>query len=151
MNEPLTLEQLREMDGKPIWIENIKEPSKSEWKLCHQGHGDYLIFQGGYLQGFKLEEYGKNWLKEYGKTWLAYAYPPAHINREEWKPCEHCKPSCYNCKKFEYSNEYELYKSCEECKSYLNFDPSHNYCSVCGRPLTEEAWEELEKRVRGEK
>lgn len=26
--------------------------------------------------------------KDYGKTWLAYAYPPAHIDREAWGPCE---------------------------------------------------------------
>lgn len=25
------------------------------------------------------------------------------------------------------------------------------FCPVCGKPLTEESWEELEKRVRGEK
>lgn len=25
------------------------------------------------------------------------------------------------------------------------------YCPKCGQPLTEEAWKELEKRVRGEK
>ena len=28
--------------------------------------------------------------KDYGKTWLAYAYPPAHIDREAWEPCEYC-------------------------------------------------------------
>lgn len=143
-NKPLTLEQLREMDGKPVWIENIKEPSKSEWKLCHQGHGDYLIFQGGYLQGFKLEEYGKNWLKEYGKTWFAYAYPPAHIDREVWKPCKACT-GCASCR-HSLASGSDSKSACFWCDNHNRYKP-RSFCPECGRPLTEEAWEELEKRV----
>lgn len=80
-----------------------------------------------------------------------YAYPPVHINREAWKPCEHCKPKCRIC-----ANCSILYKcgepqDCADCKDYSNFYSDYNYCDYCGRPLTEEAWKELEKRVRGEK
>lgn len=33
-NEPLTLEQLREMDGKPVWVEDVKH-----WALIDIGKG----------------------------------------------------------------------------------------------------------------
>ena len=82
-NESLTLEQLREMDGEPVWIQNIEEPDKSQWRLCHWDRGKYLVLQGISVKGYLLEEYGE--------SWLAYAYPPAHIDREAWeKPCNMC-------------------------------------------------------------
>ena len=52
----------------------------------------------------------------------AYAYPPAHIDREAWEPCE----------------------LCEKQRKVFN----ENFCGECGRPLTKEAWAELEKRLR---
>lgn len=54
----------------------------------------------------------------------AYAYPPARIDREKWELCMWCVPN----------GQFGL----------------NNYCSACGRPLTEEAWAELERRVCGE-
>lgn len=52
-NKPLTLEQLKRMEGEPVWVENLKNPQTSHWwvveELCH-GTWD-----------------------NYGKTWLAYA------------------------------------------------------------------------------
>lgn len=56
------------------------------------------------------------------------AYPPAHIDREAWEPCMLCKnPKSLN----------------------LFLEMNCRYCPKCGRPLTEEAWAELEKRLRG--
>lgn len=52
-----------------------------------------------------------------------YAYPPARIDREKWELCMWCVPN----------GQFGL----------------NNYCSACGRPLTEEAWAELESRLRG--
>lgn len=77
------------------------------------------------------------------------AYTPAYIDREAWEPCKECR-SCENC---EYVLDYEYDEPCDRCKSCLDsmrrsrFEPVA-FCSKCGRPLTEEAWAELEKRVR---
>lgn len=66
-NEPLTLEELREMDGKPVWIERIESDSTDdgEWalvfckeKFCRTSCGNIVLFC---------------W---YGTGWLAYRRPP---------------------------------------------------------------------------
>lgn len=44
-----------------------------------------------------------------------------HIDRETWEPCE----------------------LCEKQRKVFN----EKFCGECGRPLTEEAWAELEKRI----
>ena len=45
------------------------------------------------------------------------------IDREKWEPCMWCVPN----------GQFGL----------------NNYCSACGRPLTDEAWAGLERRVFG--
>lgn len=73
------------------------------------------------------------------------AYSPAHIDQEEWEPCIECAPNCSWCKHYQ-----EIAKTipdvCRECKHYSNYEPEYNFCCECGRPLTPEAWAELEKR-----
>lgn len=137
---PLTLEQLRQMDGKPVWVQNLEEPEKSQWRLCHWDRGKYLVLQGIYVQGY-LEE-------DYGESWIAYAYPPAHIDLEAWEPCESCI-SCDNCRNQKDYDPYEgTYGECGQCYGYAHFDPC-NFCHECGKPLTPEARAMLEKRLRG--
>ena len=63
-NEPLTLEQLREMDGEPVWVET--KAGLKFWgivtKICvSSGDGRYLLI---------TED------TEYGQTWVAYRRPP---------------------------------------------------------------------------
>ena len=135
--EPLTLEQLREMDGQPVFV--VTKAGNKFWAIVTKhcvssGDGRYL------------------WISdedtEYGKTWLAYAYPPAHIDREAWEPCGECAPNCSWCKHCQ-----EISKTipdiCRECNHYSNYEPEYNFCCECGRPLTEEAWSILEKWLRG--
>lgn len=93
--EPLTLEQLMEMDGQPIFL-----PEANCWALVTK---DVFVMLLTFQDGEKCS--ANDWYKQVGP---AYAYPPAHINLEGW-----------------------------------------NDCSACGRPQTEEAWAELEKRLRG--
>lgn len=86
--------------------------------------------------------------KDYGKTWLAYAYPPAHIDREAWGPCEACKEGTIEI-------NIPEFRALAICNQHMNHDAftlnlQTLFCPVCGRPLTEEAWKELENRVRGE-
>lgn len=72
--------------------------------------------------------------------------------REKWeKPCGYCdQQSCTTCKNL---GEADYVFPCSDCspsgrcgKSY--YEPS-DFCRYCGRPLTEKAWAELEKRLRG--
>lgn len=68
------------------------------------------------------------------------AYPPARIDREAWTGCT-CNTkskSCCTC----------VSLRCQFCIGESEYKRG-KYCSACGRPLTEEAWAELEKRVRG--
>ena len=69
--QPLTVEQMREVVGKPYWHVGLQEDSpKPHWKIL-----DPFVSK-------HPEDYG------YGKRWLAYAYPPAHIDREAWVSVE---------------------------------------------------------------
>ena len=69
--QPLTVEQLREVVGKPYWHVGLQEDSpKPHWEIL-----DPFVSK-------HPEDYG------YGKRWLAYAYPPAHIDREAWVSVE---------------------------------------------------------------
>lgn len=74
----------------------------------------------------------------YGKFWKAYAYPPAHIDREAWT-AEWIK--------------YDGYTECSKCKHWYDSPESEDdgdrpaFCPSCGRAMTPEAWAELEKRM----
>lgn len=63
-NEPLTPEELREMDGEPVWVASPDHVFEPCWMLVMLRH-DFVM---------------ANWqicdFKEYGKTWLAYRRRP---------------------------------------------------------------------------
>ena len=67
-NEPLTLEQLREMDGEPVWIVDI---GGRNW----YGPGWAIVDREN-----NLVRTVKNWnpvfFEKYGERWLAYRRPP---------------------------------------------------------------------------
>lgn len=141
---PFTLEQLRGMNGKPVWI--VESPDWGHWELSEDAE-DYLCDRDTDLYGLTYPDpEGKAGLHKLG--WLAYAYPPAHIDREAWEPCESCM-TCDSCKNREGYNPYEgMLGDCGTCYKNSNYEPD-NFCRECGRPLTPEAWAELEKRLRG--
>ena len=71
----------------------------------------------------------------------------AHIDREAWEPCAECeKKSCDNCR---YSEYFSYLEPCKSCENASEWKPVQNFCGDCGRPLTDEAWAVLEKRLRG--
>lgn len=141
--EPLSLEQLREMDGKPVWI--VEYPDWGHWELSEDAE-DYLCDRDTDLYGFMSDLDGEAGFHELG--WLAYPYPPAHIDRSKWEACDHCKKACWNCNHNLLCCEGND-KECDDCvnQSKWEFLAYQNYCPKCGRPLTEEAWVELERRV----
>lgn len=72
---PLTLEQLRELNGQPVWI--MEAPDWGHWELSEDA-GDYLTDRDPELYGLTYPDpEGKGGLHKLG--WIAYAYKPAHI------------------------------------------------------------------------
>ena len=72
-NEPLTIEQLREMDGEPVWVDAIqKVPTCVDgWCVVFIGRGDWsscALIPGD-------EDTPWEFLT-YGTVWLAYRRPP---------------------------------------------------------------------------
>lgn len=140
--KPLTLEQLREMDGQPVWCEDV-----GKWALVS-------VDNVGEWKGVPFALFEKNggrfeWNVEDRELFL-YSYPPTHIDRSKWEGCENCKEECWNCENNTFVGE-GIPEECEDCvnKSKWIYRYSNNYCPYCGRPLTEEAWAELERRLRG--
>lgn len=68
-NDPLTLEELREMDGEPVWIIPMRGSGgfrtwmlvDAEYELCREAHGEMAVFENC------------------GKTWLAYRRRPEEV------------------------------------------------------------------------
>lgn len=69
-NAPLTLDELRQMDGEPVWIHFIGGAviRNDGWFIVSQ-IGTSEIFLSG-----KVSVYKKFWY--YGETWLAYRHKP---------------------------------------------------------------------------
>lgn len=71
--KPLTLEQLREMDGKPVFIinkSNHPENNRSCWEIISTIQDEILYLKGAGKYCYRLDNYAT--LDKYGKTWLAY-------------------------------------------------------------------------------
>lgn len=129
---PLTLEQLQEMDGKPVyWMED------DSWGIISvDSAGPWAGIP--FFRGRKFEVNFEYDIESRGMD--VYAYQPAHIDRELWEPCDQCK-SCESCYKLDSFH-------CFECKEMSEFVPDSSFCGKCGRPRTLEAWKQMEKRLR---
>ncbi len=126
--QPLTLEQLRGMEGQKILIYRMKSTETLEPGTVKM-NGD-VLGDNGTLAYHEL----------YLLTWVAFSFSPANIDRDAWTGCT-CNTkskSCCTC----------VSLRCHHCVGESEYKRG-KYCSACGRPLTEEAWAELEKRVRG--
>lgn len=71
LNEPLTLEELRGMYGKPVWVE-YKDGKDGRWGLVGIGE---ITFQAG-----EFCVIGKD---GFGEGWKAYRRPPKEEHHEE--------------------------------------------------------------------
>ena len=63
-NDPLTLEQLREMDGEPVWVQCLSNEDYSGWIIAD------LCFNG------VATKYFYAYFDYYGEEWLAYRRKP---------------------------------------------------------------------------
>lgn len=69
LNAPLTMDELREMDGDPVWIK-LFDPDEEFWVLRNEWvdtrNPEPMIL-------FRMRWYSHS---DYGKTWLAYRQKP---------------------------------------------------------------------------
>ena len=68
-NQPLTLDELRKMDGEPVWVQSPGVPEYGRWAIV-EGVGENCLFLH---DDFTCHEYGK--------TWLAYRQKPEEVQK----------------------------------------------------------------------
>lgn len=147
--KPLTLEQLREMNGRcvKVIVDGI-EPLEM-LALVEAPEDEDCVLLRNNLGG--VSEFYSDDLREDGVK--VYAYPPACIDREAWEPCGRCEEKdCSNCA---YGDDPEARSHCKNCEGESwwrsEWTPYYDFCPWCGRPMTEHAWAKLEKRVEASK
>ena len=82
---------------------------------------------------------------------------PAKLDRSRWEGCEYCKgdPDGYTSVVKEWHGSGDMYipegkPQLVVSKKYSDVARIHiNFCPFCGRPLTKEAWAELERKIGG--
>lgn len=152
-NKPLTLEQLKQMNGQPVWWWNKSQ--KPTVTIClfdrFSKEPSFVSYDFVSEDATKISKYSL--IRRWG--YLPYASDPtaqqqARIDREKWVPCEHCKPA-------EYPPDYYGPHSFPIVGNEIYFYDTDDgwegeeikFCPWCCRPLTEEAWAELERRLMG--
>lgn len=136
LGDPLTVEQLRKMDGEcvKVVVEGV-EPLEMLALVEVPKDEDCVLLRNNL--GGVSEFYSDEDLREDGVK--VYAYPPAHIDWDAWEGCDFCQKELddypYVAARGDFSESDTCYK------------PS--YCPICGKPITPEAQAELEKRLRG--
>ena len=150
------------MDKKAVRVKPKNECSELGG-VCVISVGESDEYSGAYIPGVDYWHWS---FDSYNDQWVAYAYPPAHIDREAWEPCEYCggEKTLY-----QHTNSTKLFMNtfgkaatlvteCNACPPHAdccikgisaNSAFKINFCPECGRPLTPEAWVELEKRLSG--
>lgn len=140
-DKPLTLEQLRGMDDQPVKVKNLKYAegglNTGVVTMYDPNDSDNGVYVG--CTFFCI--------KDYGKIWLAYACPPAHIDREAFCGSWEGEADGYA----DGELVYDVWR-CSGCGHVEeNDDPDllPDFCPDCGLALTEKARAILEKRLRG--
>lgn len=141
---PLTIPQLCNMYGERVRLADLDAETEKTVTLGRCGFvtqdGDIPCVVGVYYSTDEEKNCFASF-KYYKRSWLAYAYPPAHIDREAWEPCSLCGE--YEVFLFDAWHDKNMVTKFPDCKGASLF------CPWCGRPLTEGAWTELEKRIGG--
>ena len=70
-NEPLTLDQLRQMNGEPVWGKSLIKDRPGEWFILRivEMSKTWFVACAGSEQGFGDKD-------TYGETWIAFRRPP---------------------------------------------------------------------------
>lgn len=142
-NKALTLEELRQMDGKPVLFVSLKD-GRRKWRVVQSIEKLVEV-----VKVICFTDDGGETVESYGKTWLAYAAELPSLDRSAWEPCGACKNG-----KDEIEIEIPAFEALAICNQHMNHGPlrvlfRYPFCPYCGRPLTDAAWEMLEKRLEG--
>lgn len=80
--KPLTLEELRQMDGEPVWVVDLRPKSVNKYcvisisaPLKYQDIDHYNV---AYIPGTEHDWYS---FDEYGKIWIAYRHKPKEVQK----------------------------------------------------------------------
>ena len=74
------------------------------------------------------------------------------VSREQiakiWPGCDACEIPCNNCESIYAWDRYGKPQECTGCpeNGYKNHTPESQFCEFCGRPLTDEAVEDLKRK-----
>ena len=69
-NDPLTMEELREMDGEPVWVVPL-----NDFEILP---ANYLV--NAYAEQIVVDKFGAYLdFEDYGKTWLSYRRKPEEV------------------------------------------------------------------------
>ena len=144
LGEPLTLEQLREMDGRCVKVVVDGVEPLEMLALIEASRDEDCVLLRNNLGGVS-EFYSDDDLKEGGIK--VYAYPPAHINLNyicgEWQG----EADGYADGNLVY--EYWRCGNCGHLEEEDDVDLLPDFCPDCGLAMTEKAREILKKRLRG--
>lgn len=143
--KPLTLEELRKMDGKPVLFVSLKD-GRRKWRVVQSIEKLVEV-----VKVICFTDDGGETVESYGKTWLAYAAELPSLDRLAWEPCEHCKPPKYAVYPLAFYSEQSLPVVGNKIYRYDTDEgwsgEEINFCPWCGRPLTDAAWEMLERSL----
>lgn len=139
---PLSLEQLKQMDGEPVWVVPLK---KEDW----DSHWD-VMKHGCAIAESKTKPRKTYFLYEdsYRIRWLAYSYPPAHIDVKVF--CGNWEGEADGYADGELVYDVWRCGNCGHVEETDDPDLLPRFCPRCGRAMTPEAWAELERRLSGE-
>lgn len=85
-NEPLTVDELRKMDGEPVWVKSIdpKDSDTDYWAIV-SANMHYSHKSGGVISTSTdgVAVVAIAYFEDYGKMWLAYRRPLGMTTKEE--------------------------------------------------------------------
>lgn len=140
--KPLTLEDFKKMNGKPVYYKTAKQ-----WFIVELNHPDFgdcvMNTSGQYIP-----------LEKAAMRNRFYAYEPHRLDRSEWEPCALCKrlgepDPCYKYGCFR-KNAPQCDYRCDQFLEWMSAQrrlENAKFCPECSRPLTDAAWNMLEKRL----
>lgn len=78
--EPLTLEELRQMDGEPVWVCDLGDKDFVHCCVVQIGtplkYQDIDHYNSALIPGVEHDWYS---FGDYGKTWIAYRHKPKEV------------------------------------------------------------------------
>lgn len=142
--KPLTLDEVKKNSGKIFYILANKELSclgiDKEWMIVIVKNEEIILsdVESPYIVSLPMKNYGEQF-------YIYNSDKPKCFDRKSWESCGRCR-SCITCQHAIESARNENSK-CFDCEHLSNYEPL-NFCPHCGKPLTEKAWEILEKKFK---